>query len=171
MRHVLGSAAVALGLVAGCGGGGDDERRPADLRVVLEYRSGSVPPPYHEEYRVEIGPGTHGRMALTPDYPEYRRVGVPVFRARFRISEEALDALWHRVRAAKLLESRGGAESKPGGGRADLTVVADGKRHAVVDREDEPLVSVVRPAVPTAVRASLERRRARYAQRRYGKRP
>lgn len=159
---------LALAVMPACGGGGDHARAPGDLRVVLAYRAGSVPPPYHEEYRVEIGPGGRGRMELTPDYPQSGRV--PVFTERFQVDRAGLDALWGRVRRSGLLDDEGGEGVKPGGGGADVAVVAGGQRHAVVDRAAEPLVAVVRPAVPRSVRAALEAKRERYALQRYRKR-
>src|SRR5690242_18655655 len=35
---------------------------PVDLALTYEYRAGSMPPPYHDEYTVTIGPGPNGNV-------------------------------------------------------------------------------------------------------------
>src|SRR5689334_8576201 len=42
---------------------------PVDLALTYEYRAGSMPPPYHDEYTVTIGPGPNGSVVYRPDYP------------------------------------------------------------------------------------------------------
>lgn len=41
---------------------------PTDLRVRYEWQEGSLPPPYHYEYTITIGPGLTGSLEFRPDY-------------------------------------------------------------------------------------------------------
>src|SRR5690554_3169233 len=42
---------------------------PADFQIEYEWHEGSLPPPYHYEYTIRIGPGAQGEIVFLPDYP------------------------------------------------------------------------------------------------------
>src|SRR5437868_3467532 len=64
---------------------------PRDFSVDYEWRAGTMPPPYHYEYSVHIGPGTKGEMILVPDYPGDK---VPVWTEAFTLKPEAVTKLY-----------------------------------------------------------------------------
>ena len=48
-------AAALLALLAGCGDGGDDTTTtPADFAISVDHADGSVPPPHHAVWRLEV---------------------------------------------------------------------------------------------------------------------
>lgn len=42
--------------------------KPTNFRIHYEWQEGSIPPPYHYEYTIQIGPGPEGEITLSPDY-------------------------------------------------------------------------------------------------------
>lgn len=65
--------------------------RPEDFTVRYEWMEGSVPPPHHYEYEIQLGPGQNGRIVFYPDYPEE---GSPVWTEEFPLDNIALDRLY-----------------------------------------------------------------------------
>ncbi|MDP3047318.1 MAG: hypothetical protein Q8O07_07565 [Chloroflexota bacterium] len=64
---------------------------PADFTLRYEWREGSVPPPYHYEYAIRVGPGVEGEVLFYPDYPQH---DPPAWREDFAVSPEALAAVY-----------------------------------------------------------------------------
>ncbi|MDO9065824.1 MAG: hypothetical protein Q7U96_01910, partial [Chloroflexota bacterium] len=64
---------------------------PADLALRYEWREGSVPPPYHYEYCIRVGPGAQAEILFYPDYPQHNP---PVWREELAVSPEALAAVY-----------------------------------------------------------------------------
>ena len=67
---------------------------PKDLTLQYDWGAGSMPPPYHYEYTIRIGPGLQGEIVFYPDYPGQ---GTPVWTEPFDADQEALDALYALV--------------------------------------------------------------------------
>jgi hypothetical protein len=64
---------------------------PPDLALRYEWREGSVPPPYHYEYAIRVGPGGQGEVLFYPDYPQH---DPPVWREEISAAPEALSGLF-----------------------------------------------------------------------------
>ncbi|HMP41352.1 MAG TPA: hypothetical protein PKA05_13295, partial [Roseiflexaceae bacterium] len=66
-------------------------QRPADFALVYQWREGSLPPPYHYEYDIELQPSGLGEIRMRPDYPAD---GVPLWIESFSLSDSQLDSLY-----------------------------------------------------------------------------
>ncbi len=75
---------------------------PPDLTVTYEYRAGTMPPPYHNEYTVVIGPGTQGMVKYSPDYPGDT---TPIWDELFSPTAEQLNQLYALILKNNLLRS------------------------------------------------------------------
>jgi hypothetical protein len=64
---------------------------PPDFALRYEWHEGSVPPPYHYEYVIRVGPGAQGEILFYPDYPQH---DPPVWREEIAVSAEALAAVY-----------------------------------------------------------------------------
>lgn len=174
---LLLTALLAAFALAGCGGGSGDppDTRPDDFAFEFAHSDGSVAPPDHVEWTVAVDPEGGGRATYTPDYGGEE---VPVYKATFTVSDEDMDAIYADMRAAGLLVPIEPAEDEPIGGDVETARIdADGETLDVPPFDQSgaaPLAEVseqVRALVPADVWESFERRRAAYAERRYGERP
>lgn len=76
-----------------------NQSAPPDLTVTYQYRAGSMPPPYHNEYTVSIGPGVQGHVNYSPDYPSDK---TPVWTEVFTPTTAQLDQLYSIILANRL---------------------------------------------------------------------
>ncbi len=122
---------------------------PPDFALRYEWREGSVPPPYHYEYAIRVGPGAQGEVLFYPDYPQHNP---PVWREQISVSPEALAALY------ALMDKKGvfrRAWRQPerhtvGGSHAWLEVTAGGQTvtvPAVLAPEQEEAITPVYEAI------------------------
>lgn len=65
--------------------------RPEDFAVRYKWIEGSVPPPYHYEYEIHVGPGENGRIIFCPDYP---MEAPPVWIEEFHLDNVTLNRLY-----------------------------------------------------------------------------
>ncbi len=170
------AAALAAVAVAGCGSGGssDDppESRPDDFAFTVVHSDGSVAPPYHAEWSVEVDAEGNGLATYTPDYSGE---DVPTYKAKFEVSDEDMDRIYAEMRDAGLLEEIEPADDPPIGGSTETArIYADGETFDVPAFDSsggETLGSVadsVRGLVPGEDWKSFERKRAAYVQQEYG---
>ncbi len=75
---------------------------PADVALTYEYRAGSMPPPYHDEYTVTIGPGPNGTVVYRPDYPSDT---TPTWTVPLTVTVAQLDSLYSFLKTHKLLRT------------------------------------------------------------------
>ena len=69
------------------------QSRPEDFTLQYDWCAGSMPPPYHYEYTIRIGPDLQGEIVFHPDYPG---LGAPEWIESFDVAEESLDVLESR---------------------------------------------------------------------------
>ncbi len=176
MRRLAISLAL-VALLAGCGGGSDEPSgsRPDDFAFTFVHADGSVPPPFHAEWTVEVGADGRGRATFTPDYAGD---GVPTYKASFDVSDEDMDAIHADMRDAGLLEEIAATDDAPIGGPVESArIYADGETFDVPPFDEDggaPLAEVsdaVRGLVPESDWRSFESRRDAYAQAEYGEKP
>ena len=103
---------------------------PDDLGFRYSWREGSVPPPYHYEYTISVGPRGDGVVVFRPDYPEE---GAPAWEERFRVPESQVAEVYRLMLEARVFAARWETEPDPpvGGSLEWLEVVAQGERHTV----------------------------------------
>ncbi|MFC1934185.1 hypothetical protein ACFLXX_03425 [Chloroflexota bacterium] len=68
--------------------------RPEDFAVTYKWIEGSVPPPYHYEYEIHIGPGEKGRITFYPNYPMEKP---PVWIEEFQLDNMTLNSLYELI--------------------------------------------------------------------------
>ncbi len=168
-------AAALLALLAGCGDGGDDTTTtPADFAISVDHADGSVPPPHHAVWRLEVDDTGQGVLAYTPDYPG---PDVPTWRAEFDVAATAVDDLYAALRRHDLLGELEPTSDEPVGGPVETaTVTADGKTNEIPAFTDggaplAPLAREIHALVPVRVWRNFDERRDAYAERRYGESP
>ena len=161
-----GAACTALGL----GPTPEITSHPADFAVEYQWQEGSLPPPYHYEYVIRLGPGAQGEIEYTPDYA-YRNP--PVWTETFDVSDDDLTALY-KLMAARGVFERDWREQDPppvGGGYVTLAVTASGQRVDIpgfLEPPDDQAVGEVHAAiealVPEAIWNKLRAQHEEYKQ-------
>ncbi len=144
--------------------------QPADFSVRYEWRAGTMPPPFHYEYSIRIGPGEHGQIVYRPDYESE---SVPTWTEEFTLTEQQLADLYDLVVDRKLLREKWrGTDNPPVGGSVEWAeITAGGKtydipRHLQGFQEEAAgrLYEAVRGLVPQETWDKLEARRQQYVE-------
>jgi hypothetical protein len=99
---------------------------PPDFALRYEWREGSVPPPYHYEYAIRVGPGAEAEILFYPDYPQHNP---PVWREAFAVSPQALAGVYELVGRQGLFRRRWRQPERHtvGGSHSWLEVTAGGR--------------------------------------------
>jgi hypothetical protein len=160
-------AALAGGVLLHCAAMRLGGERPADFAIAYHWSRGSVPPPYHYEYSIEVAPSGRGKMVMQPGYDEHERWPV-----EFDVSPEELDRIYRLMVRNDLFTANWTRKSGPqrsGGTSQTLDVEAGGRGFAVPsdlaadlrDRADA-ICEAVRKLVPKEVWDSLVSRHDKY---------
>lgn len=146
------------------------DTHPADFSVLYEWYEGSMPPPYHYEYTLQVAADGAGTLTMIPDYPGE---GVPVWTETFTVEPAALDALYRQLVEAGAFTTNWREEDDPpvGGSYATATLTADGETVAIPsfvipnqgEAQDE-IFAALEAVVPADIRADLEARRQQYME-------
>lgn len=164
---------IAVALIASAGCGGDEPgpvTAPEDFAITIEHSDGSVAPPAHVQWRLEVDETGQGTLAYTPDYPGS---GVPTFTAQFDVEAGARDELYAELAERDLLRNLEPADDPPIGGSSDsAAVTADGDTYEIPAWTDDgaPLATLKRRIhrlAPAEVWDDFEQRRRDYAAKRY----
>src|SRR4051812_12998157 len=132
-------------------------QRPVDFTVNYKWRAGSMPPPFHYEYSVVIGPGTEGKVVYTPNYPSD---GVPTWTETFSVTSEQLDQLYNLVLAKKVFATNWQRmqDFPVGGSQEWADVTANGREISIPEFVQSPddvaagaIYSTVKEFVPQAI--------------------
>ena len=142
--------------------------RPGDFKVQYSWTAASVPPPYHFEYDVTIGPGLTGSVVYLPDYPG---ADTPTWSAEFTLTEADLDALYQLILRQGVLSRKWREIKNPpvGGDTTGLQVQANGKtvrvHSLVVDAARlEPINEAITKLVPQEIWDTFAGQREQYQQ-------
>jgi hypothetical protein len=100
--------------------------RPDDFSARYDWYEGSLPPPYHYEYSIEIGADGAGTVEMVPNYPSE---DVPVWTETFTVGPEALDAVYRQLAEHGAFTTRWREEEDPpvGGSHFATTLTANGE--------------------------------------------
>jgi hypothetical protein len=126
-----------------------------------------MPPPYHYEYTIRIGPGPVGEVVFHPDYPGQN---TPVWTEPFEVSEAALGALYALLTERVLGREFAKIEDGPVGGSLEwMSGTADGEPFRVPSQIEkpeatEPVYAAIKELVPRDLWDSLLTRREQYEQ-------
>ena len=144
------------------------EQYSNDLVVVFHWVAGSMPPPYHYEYTIKLGPSSQGQIDYQPDYAFE---GVPVWREEFTLESDALEALYDLLVTADVFTHpwQSVEDRAVGGSLQWLNVHYQGEDYAVPSRvreteELEALYGAIRACVPESVWDLLHARREKYIE-------
>jgi hypothetical protein len=143
--------------------------KPADFSIVYHWQEGSIPPPYHYEYDIRLGPGVAGEIVFTPDYPGR---DTPVWTEPLTISEEQFAKLYALMADDVLAREWRKMKQPPVGGSLEwLEVTAGGKQVTVPSfpqkRDAAPLRAIydtLRAIVPSELWDSLMARLAKHRE-------
>lgn len=153
-----------------CSGAGTQAKRPGDFSVHYGWAEGSLPPPYHYEYGVDIKPDGRGQITFVPDYPS---ASAPKWVESFTVTEAKLDGLYRLLAERGLFTTKWTQTDSPPTGAPfrSLAVTAGGKTFEVSDyltSQQEPaagaMYEAIEALVPGDIRASLQSRRQKYVQ-------
>lgn len=131
---------------------------PVDFHLRYEWKEASLPPPYHYEYTLELGPGAQGRIDFWPDYPGEH---TPVWKESFTLDSERWQALFARLSELGVFAAtEAPSESLPlvGGRLARLEAIADGRVHVLEGGVEEGKLAAIHAAVVDLVPEQLWRR-------------
>ena len=155
---------VALVLLAGCGSE-VAAGMPADFAGEVTYANGSVPPPYHYEWRVAFDTGT-ARLEWTPGYDGTEETWTDTV----ELDDEARRRLYDRIENTGLFEFRNSDDDMVGGptGRARFGSPRHdtgtlGTSEAGQDMLDE-LVAATKATFPDRVWAEMERKQSEWEE-------
>lgn len=181
-RALLVPVLLLCALLGGCGGSGGSgdssdapADRPDDFAISFHHSDGSVAPPYHAEYTIEVDSDGSGRATYWPDYPGK---GVPAYKSTFTLDDSELDDLYGEVRDAGLLTDIEESDDPPIGGSVETAeITADGETYEVpgfAADGSSPASAIsgqMVGLVPTADWDSFQKRREAYAKSEYGQAP
>lgn len=146
------------------------DKRPDDFSVKYEWRAGSMPPPYHFEYSIEINSAGYVKVTMIPDYPSER---VPRWIETFTLTAVELDKLYKVMTDNGLFTERWQrlARQPIGGSRQEMAVTARGKQFVIEDylvAEQEAsakvMYSAVTSSVPKTIWDKLNAEREKYIE-------
>lgn len=169
-------AVLAL-LAAGCGtpdpnpdpgGGRAPGGMPADFAVRYEWGNGALPPPYHYDYTIRLGPGAGtGRVEFRPGHDS-----LPVWTESFPVTEAQLRSVY-AVFMARGVFDRAWGEGRPMAGGETEWLEATARGRSVIlpsqPRDEDrtalrEVYAAVRAVVPRGMIAGLVARQERFQQ-------
>ena len=147
---------------------------PADLRLEYYWREGTVPPPYHYEYRVRVDASGNGEVLFHPDYPSEQP---PEWREPFAVPPLELERLYRQMVEQEVLGREWApipdTEAPIGGSLESLEIVENAQRSqipaAIVDAPRvKALYRIIRSLVPETTWKSLMNQREAYIREQLG---
>ena len=155
-------------LLAACGDDGPDPAvLPEDFSVEYSWFEGSVAPPFHYEYDIEVRRDGSGTIRYRPDYGS-----TPEWVEAFSVSEGELEALYTLMIDQEIFDRTWREDPEPpvGGPVARMDVTAAGEVTEVpTDPASggsllEPVYAAIEDLVPQAIWDDLEARRSRFME-------
>ena len=140
--------------------------KPNNFHVKYSWREGSIPPPYHYEYLIHLGPKSEGTITFYPDYP---MDNPPVWTETFSVNDKTLNELYSLILEKGIFQrSWTEIEDPPVGSslewleviahRYHITVPSTIKESQIVD----DLYSTIRSIVPAQIWAKLMHQFSQY---------
>lgn len=142
---------------------------PDDFSLVLEWDTGALPPEYHYQYTISIGPGPQGEFVY---HPGYEATPENTWITGFEITETGLQLLYDYLKSNNIL--RGGwASGQPlvGGQSTSILITAFGQQYLVpsvseVSRNERELIErtieEIRSYVPDTIWQEMNERQSDY---------
>ena len=134
--------------------------------IAYTWNDGSVPPPYHAEFQLVLGPCSTGRLECRPDY-----VGnsPPVWTWTFDIPPHAIDDLAAELTngcavPAEATPIRGSPAVSVGGAHGVIEVRCE--ERLIAQEPTEASANSLKSAIPADIWADLQQRRSEYIRQR-----
>jgi hypothetical protein len=146
------------------------ETRPDDFHAEYEWTEGSLPPPYHYEYTIRIGPAGEGAVEMIPDYPSDQ---APVWVEEFIIQHADMDWLYLQMLEKEVFTTNWRTTDEPpvGGSSESLSVAAGGRVSEipayVVSGQEQAAAEIyaaIRSLVPQSIWEKLTAQRKKYME-------
>jgi len=163
MRRLLALLVVVAALASGCsqasGGTAVAAREtgamPDDFTATIVYRNGSVPPPYHFEWRLRVD-GGGGELSWRPGYDE----DVPAWVEAVAVSAEQRAELYAALRAAGAFDKAPAPdENLAGGSTGSVELTAAGRTHSPgelgLSEDSQDILEAVHTAAEDVVPAAV----------------
>lgn len=144
--------------------------RPDDFALRYDWAAGSMPPPHHYEYRIEVEPDGNGKITFCPDYPFPE---APLWIETFTATAVQLDNLYRLMVEMKVFSRawRRRERGFVGGSREWLSVTAVGHEtsipSALTDSDARfvaELYQAIRTLVPEPTWSKLSAQRQEYEE-------
>lgn len=145
------------------------EQRPADFALTYNWIAGSMPPPYHYEYTIDIAADGGGTIKFQPDYSDEL-----VWTETFTLTPTQLDDLYAMLRDHGVFSTSWRAQDNPpvGGSHEQMSISANGTTTRVpffpADGEValQPVYAAINDLVPTATWDKLKAQHKQYQEQR-----
>jgi len=142
--------------------------RPADFTARYDWSEGSLPPPYHYAYTIEVASDGTATLTFIPDYPGD---DVPVWTETVSLTPTEMDALYADLAAYGLFTTDWKKQDDPpvGGSSETLSATANGvtvsvPAYVVPEQaaDEAALAATLHDVIPDDIWATLNARRDDY---------
>lgn len=167
MKNYLFLIVILLVFLSSCSRMPDNY--PQDFSLVLEWDTGALPPEYHYQYTITIGPGPQGEFSYHPGY-EYN--ASLAWTTPLEITEVDLQSLYAYLGDNNILRNRWESSQPLLGGQGTRIVIdAFGQQYVVPSVSEvspkerelvEKTIEMIRTYVPGNIWSEMERRQAEY---------
>lgn len=151
-----------------CSSSNVDQKMPADFKVLYNWEAGSMPPPAHYEYSIEINGSGEGVIAYSPDY---EGAGTPKWVEKFTTERSAVESLFKLMRGKKAFTRTWELQKKHivGGDYAFLKAMAFGKESKIPSHLEDPkdsdeIYDAIGRLVPQPIWDKLQKQRKQYQE-------
>lgn len=138
------------------------------FNITLDWREGSVPPPYYYEYRIIVDARGVGEVTMRSGYPPQAEEWREAFKAPLAQIASLREVVGQHPRSAEAAARAASVPPSIGAGRTSVHVVSD---DATIDESDATpsqrewvgrIRTVLNALVPSPVWRDLEDKRKRY---------
>lgn len=124
------------------------EEYPSDFSLTLDWNTGALPPQYHYQYIIAIGPGPQADFAYQPGYDQGSELA---WATSFDITESNLQSLYTYLKDNNLMREKWqSGQPLLGGQGTSIRITAYGKQFQV------PSVSAIRQSDRALVESAIE---------------
>jgi len=139
-----------------------------DFSVRYTWCEGSVPPPHHYEFRIELGPGHQGLITFWPDYPQFDS---PEWEIAFTVSRDDLARLYDLLQSTDAFRLAWSTpENMPVGDSLEWLKINLNQQQFSIPSNAEPsealpsIYKFIRSLVPEEVWTDLNERHQEYVE-------
>lgn len=148
---------------------GIPDKYPRDFSLVLDWDMGALPPEYHYQYTITIGPGPQGEFAYHPGYEGNSSLDwiIPI-----EVDEDDLQSLYSYLKVNNILRNQWESGQPLLGGQSAHMIINAFDQHYVVpsisevspkERElVEQTIELIRTVVPETIWSEMEQRQKDY---------